>query len=110
MSATRYGRPFQPLNSTAPSFNSTLGSSGVYAIASTLRVFNGPTNRAVRVSSIASDDMYITFGTSLIAPSTLGLLILGGTVESFYIAPYQAYIAIKSSTDVTLNITPGYGG
>jgi hypothetical protein len=100
-----------PVDSTTPSFASTLGSSGVYQIESTsVRKWQGPSNRSIRVASLASDDFYIAFGTSLIAPSTLSMLLLGGTIEAFYLTPSQTFVAVKSSTDVIVNFTPGYGG
>lgn len=112
--ATLWGRPFQIVNSTDPGFNSTSGSSAQYALQSTAinRYWQVPSNRAVRVSSIAGDDYYLVFGSSLTAVcgTTNGILLLGGTVESFYVRPDQTYVAIKSSTDVTVNFTLGYGG
>ena len=107
-----YSTPFSPIaNSTATSFNSTLGSSGVYALESTLRVFPYPSGRTIRVGSIAADDFFIKLGSSTIdAVSTDAQLMLGGTVELFRVQPTgQSYIAIKSSTDVIVNITLGTG-
>jgi len=109
----KLGRPFGFTNSTDPGFNTALASSGLVVLESTSinRRWQGPSNRAIRVAAIASDDFYINVGTSLITCGTTnGVLILGGTVESFYLQPKDAYVCWKSSTDVSFNITIGYGG
>lgn len=110
--SSRSGRPFSFAGSTSTSFNSTLGSSGLYLLEDSAvgRIWSGPSNRAVRLASIGTDDFYVAFGSStIVAASTNSVLMLGGTVEAFYLPPSASYIAIKSSTDVTVNITPGYG-
>ena len=116
MSAYRQGPPFYSIpGTTAPSFSSTLGSTSQgYALeASTLgRLWQGPTNRSVRLATIGSSGCYwVAFGTSTIqvGGATDGILILGGTVESFGLDPGQSWLAIASSTSVSVNITPGYG-
>lgn len=104
--------PFHPVRGIIPSFNSTAAStSALFALEATGREWQGPSGRAIRVASLASDDYYINFGSSTIAASTAtSLLVLGGTVESFMLDPSDTYVAIKSSTDVLVNITLGYGG
>jgi hypothetical protein len=104
---------FYPVNSTEPAFNSTgTGTSAFFAFESsdTNRVWQGPSGRAVRLSSKAADDYSVVFGTTTaVATSSGGILILGGTVETFRANPGQTHIAIVSSTDVTVNVTLGYG-
>lgn len=84
----------------------------MYVIESTAinRIFKGPTGRAIRVASISGDDFYVQFGSSTMTlGSSVGTLILGGTVEGFALQPYHTYIGVFSSTDVIVNVTPGYG-
>ena len=108
-----YQRPFHQIeNSTNPAFSSTLGSSELYALQSTAlnRFWATPNGRTVRVASLASDDYYLNFGSSLITVGTTnGVLVLGGTVELFGVVPGQDYVAVKSSTDVIVNFTLGLG-
>src|SRR3990167_8899005 len=101
--------PFQHINSSAPAFNSTLGSSGLYALESTTaREWQFPTSRAVQIASIAADDFFVKFGTSdTTVSSTNGVLVLGGTVVLFRSDPTISHIAIKSSTDVVATIALG---
>lgn len=110
----RFQRPFYTVTSTEPAFNSTLGSANTaYALESsdTNRIWQGPSNRTVRVASKASDDLFMVFGTTTaVATSSGGMLILGGTVEAFYVSPSQTNVAVASSTDVEVNVTIGYGG
>lgn len=103
---------FYPVNSTEPSFNSTLGSSGLYALESsdTGRIWQGPSGRAVRFASKAADDFFVAFGSSdIVATSSGGILVLGGTVETFYSRSKFTHAMVFSTTDVAVNITPGYG-
>lgn len=112
MSLSRGQYAFYPVTSTAgPSFESTLGSSGLYALESTtVRQWQGASGRAVRIASKAADDFYVNVGSSdIVAASTNSVLILGGTVETFFLRPVQSHIMVFSSTDVTANITIGYG-
>ena len=110
---TRAGRPFHTVKSTEPGFNSTSGStSQFYALESTAtnRFWRQPSNRAVRVSSKASDDLFLVFGTTTaVATSSGGILLLGGTVETFYLRPQDTHVAVASSTDVEANFVLGYG-
>ena len=108
-----YRTPFRPLpTSTGPSFNSSSGSSGLYALESTAlnRFWGIPGGRTIRIASIAGDDFYIALGSStIVAGTTDSMLILGGTVELFRDTGDVSYIAIKSSTDVIVNVTLGQG-
>lgn len=107
------GRPFQAVDSTEPSFNATAGAvSALFALESTAtnRFWRNPSNRAVRIAAGAADDFSVVFGSSnIVATSSGGILVLGGTVESHYVAPGQSHIALVSSTDITANVTLGVG-
>lgn len=114
--SSRQGRPFYPLdNSTAPCFNSSaLGSTAtLYALAnSSERIFQGPSNRAIRVASQGSSAAYyVKLGSSLVvAASSDSLLVLGGVPQVLYVEPSQTYVSFVSSTTVTVNVAVGYGG
>ena len=109
----RFQQVFRPISSSSPGFNSTSGPSQYYALESTAlnRFWNGPSGRALRVASISGDDFYVQFGTtsSMTVGTTCGVLILGGTVESFAMMPYWTHIGIAASTDVICNMALGYG-
>jgi len=108
--ANRYAYSFQPINSTAPAFNSSAGSSAVYALEATGREWQYPTSRAVRITSKAADDFSILFGNSAVAPSTAtSMLVLGGVSEVFTVETLHTHIGIASSTDVIVNVTLGTG-
>lgn len=107
--------PFTPVNSTAPSFESTLGStSQFYALQSSAvnRLWNGPSGRAVRFAESSGVDYYLNWGTTLaVAASSDSILMLGG-VESVLTPPTPSvtHVAIAGkSTDVVVNLTIGYG-
>lgn len=105
--------PFQALkNSTAPSFQSTADNTAVLlALESTsVREWQFPTSRVVRLATKAADDYYVKFGTSdVVAASTNSILMLGGTVELHRVEAGQSHMSVVSSTDVTINITLGVG-
>ena len=105
--------PFQALkNSTAPSFESTASTTAVLlALESTsVREWQFPTSRAVRLAEKTGADYYVKFGTSdVVAASTNSMLALGGTVELHRIEAGQSHMSLYSSTDVTVNITLGTG-
>lgn len=107
--------PFQPVDSSAPSFEVTIDATSVVtALESTaINRFwkSGPGSRSIRLATKTADDYYFSIGSSLaVAASSDSVLILGGTVEIFTpIKPGLAYIALQSSTDVTVNCTLGYG-
>ena len=103
--------PFQPIESSAPGFNSSLGSSGIYALESTgVREWQFPTSRAVQIASKAADDFFIKLGSSdVTCSSTNGILVLGGTQVIYRTNPNKTSIAVKSSTDVAVNVCIGYG-
>jgi hypothetical protein len=101
---------FVQLGSTVPGFtaNSSLASAAL-ALESTLRVWLGPVNRAVRVSSIGTNDFYLAFGTSVITASTsLSMLFNSPGTEIFGVKAAQTYIAfVATTTDVSFNVTLG---
>ena len=109
----RHLLPFNQIVSTAPSFEATLdNTSSALALESTsLREWRGPTGRAVRLATRTADDYSVNFGDSdIVAASSDSILVLGGTVELFHpVKPSYTHIAIVSSTDVTVNVTLGYG-
>lgn len=111
----RFQFPFHHIASTSPSFEVSLtgADSTANALQSTgLREWSGPSSRAVRFATRTADDYLAVFGTSDInvGGSTDGMLILGGTVEVIQpTSPRFTHIALQSSTDVTINITLGYG-
>lgn len=112
MTIARGQYAFYPVTSTEPSFNSTLGSSGLYALESTgtNRFYQHASGRAIRIASKAADDFSFALGTSdVVATSSGGVLVLGGTVETFFLRPVVSHIMFFSSTDVTANVTLGYG-
>lgn len=113
----RQGRPFYPLdNSTAPSFNSTANEAvaALYALASTVRVWQGPSNRAVRLTTNGTtEDFYFKFGTSdAVAASTDSTFVPGGVPVVVYVNPSQTHLSLVSagSTIGSVNVTLGYGG
>lgn len=104
---------FMPIRSTAPSFEVTFGAvSTANALESTgIREWSGPSGRAVRFATKTAADFYVNIGTSdIVAASTDSMSLLGGTVETIKPPfPNAGFIALYSSTDVTVNITLGYG-
>lgn len=115
----RGGTAFRIIHqSTAPSF--MMGATDVFASTAAsfestgIREWQGASSRTFRVSESAGGDYYMNFGTSdVVAASSDSILMLGGTVEIFYVEPSRTHVAIKSastSTGVQVNITLGYGG
>ena len=105
-----YEYAFQPVNSTAPGFNSSSTSTTTLAFESTVRSWQYPTSRVVRIASKAADDFFVNFGSTAVGASvTDGMLILGGTAEIFRVTSVQTNIGIASSTDVVINVTIGTG-
>lgn len=104
---------FQAVNSTEPSFDVTVDSTPVLTklqSTGTGRMWQGPSGRSIRLSCSTAADYRIATGTSLaVAVSTGNMLLLGGTVEGYRPRPQDEYISIVSSTDVTVNVTLGYG-
>lgn len=111
----RYQGVFRQVDSTAPGFQVSVSStSQAVAIESTAlnRNWDGPTGHSIRISSLTgSGDFYIAFGSSTISVGTTnGMQMIGGTVEMWNeIKPSHGYIAFYSSTDVTANVSIGYG-
>lgn len=83
-----------------------------YALESTTlnRMWQQPSNRAVRLACSTADDFYVNFGSStVVCASSDGVLVLGGSVETFYLAPSQSYIAFSGATGFSVNVSLGYG-
>lgn len=107
-------KAYQPLvNSSAPAFNSSamgattfnykLDSSGV-------RDWQGPGSRSVRLLGVPNVPYYVNFGASaVIAETTNSVLCLGSEPAIFSVDPKQTYLALVSSTTVTVNVTLGVG-
>ena len=109
----RFQKAFEAINSTAPAFNvSVTNTSTANALESTgSREWDGPGSRTIRLASGTAADYYVQFGNSSVVASTLSMLFLGGTVEiPSPIKPGNTHIAMYSSTDITVNVTLGYGG
>ena len=114
MSFPRDQAAFQPLiNSSAPAFNSSaLGSTTFnYKLDSSgIRDWQGPDSRSVRLLSAVNTPYYVNFGASaVIAETTNSVLCLGGTPAIFSVSPSQTYVAMVSSTTVTVNVALGIG-
>jgi len=57
----------------------------------------------------ATTPFYVAFGSSLVSAVVgTAMMVLGGDIIK--VGPSQSYIACVSSTDVVVNVTPGYGG
>ena len=107
--------PFNAVNSTEPSFNSTELVVNLLALESTAigRVFQAPNGRALRFAERAGVDYYIALGSSdIVATSSGNQLMLGGTVEVKRARPSDSHVSIlseSSSTAAEVNVTLGYG-
>jgi len=112
--SVRKGRPFYPIeNSTAPAFNSSsLNTAFRYVLESTERVWQGPSNRAVRVvGANSSAAYYLKLGSStVVAASSDSFLSIGAYPTVMLASPSQTYISLVSSTNVIVNVTLGYAG
>ena len=91
---------FLPINSTAPGFNAgVIGAGTVLALESSDRFWSGPANRYIRVSSITTTDLFISFGstgaTDLPSTTTGMLLLMPGTYV-LPIAPGNPGIGMKT--------------
>lgn len=108
----RFEWPFSPVPSTVPSFNATADSTSVsYALESTVRLWAGPGSNSIRLAVKSTEPpCYFQTGSSL-AVAVVGTspMILNGAAEVFDRKPSHTYIAFVSSTDVTVNVTLGYG-
>ncbi len=108
-------QPFQTIDSSETSFEVTIDSTSVATLLESTAVNrywkSGPGSRSIRLATKTADDYYFQVGSSLVvAASSDSTLLLGGTVEIFnQIKPSNTYIALQSSTDVTINVTLGYG-
>jgi len=110
----RTTKPFEAVMSTAPSFQVSITSaSTTNALESTsVREWDGAGGRSIRVSSLTgSGDFHFVLGDSAVTcSSNTTIQMLGGTVEVWsQIKPSHTHIAMYSSTDVTANVTLGYG-
>ena len=112
----RYEQSFQPIQSSEIAFLSTVDTTSIAtaleSTAAPIRMWNkGPGSRSVRLASLTGDDYSVVFGPStVVATSTGGMLVLGGTKQVFAVPAHFTHIALRSSTDVTVNVTLGYGG
>ena len=64
--------------------------------------------RTQGIGATVTTPYYVAFGSSLVS-AVIGtaMLVSGGAI--FKVSPSAAYVAFASSTDVTVNVTPGYG-
>ena len=105
--------PFTPVYGTSePSFNSSAfgATSHSYAVESTVRKFQGPSYRSLRLVESSGAEYRVNFGdSSVVANTTASMLVLGGVEVVFTLTPDVTHVAFVSSTTVTVNVTPGYG-
>ena len=115
MSIRQYGG-FTPIVSTAPgfqvTFDNTSTNAAIQSTDSPVRLFRGGGGRTIRITSNGNNDFHIAFGPStIVAEASEGIRILGGTAELISPPrPSDTHIGFHSSTDVTAQITVGYGG
>lgn len=103
--------PFTPITSSAPSFNAS-ASGTVYLFESTIRKWQGPGGRAVRLSVKSTQPpVTVGFGSSGEVAAVAGsdIVVLNGTVEVFGLQPGWNSMMISATTDAIVNVTPGYG-
>lgn len=110
-----YSQPFRPIDSTAPSVTLT-ASAGVstgIAIQATGREWAVAGGRSLRFSEKGGFDYHIQMASAsslAVANSTATMGLLGGTVEIISpVKPSWTHISVYSSTDVSVNMTLGYG-
>ena len=108
-------QPFAPLvNSSSPGFNAVaVDNTAVnFALESTAlnRIWQGPSSRSVRLTGLIGDRFYANFGASAVtAASTNSALCIGSVPVIFSVDPKQTYVALVSSTTITINVTLGVG-
>ena len=106
---------FQPLiNSSSPGFNAVAvdNTAVAFALESTAlnRIWQGPASRSVRLTGLIGDRFYANFGASAVtAASTNSVLCIGSVPVIFSVDPKQTYVALVSSTTITINIALGVG-
>ena len=105
--------PFIPIPSSEPSFNAgstaVLGSTTNAFESTGVREWGVRATRTVRLASGDTVDYYVAFGDSnIVATSSGGIQVLGGTVETFNIHPRWTHIAVLS-TGGEVNVTLGAG-
>lgn len=107
---------FAPLvNSSHSAFaSSAIGGATSYALQSTgLREWQTPTNRTVVLSGIPTNaPFYAKFGSStVVCGASNGHLVTGGYARAFSVegATKQSWVALFSSTTVTVSIELGHG-
>lgn len=109
----RFQHSFRPINSTAPSFSATFdNTSAIFALESAgVREWEGPGSNTIRIGSLGSDDCHFAIGSSdLVVAAATNMLYQGGTIEVFSkTSPRDTHIVFVSSTDVTMNVSLGYG-
>lgn len=105
---------FQPISSTAPGFELSFDNTATNAAleSTSIREWRGGGGRMIHIASIRSDSFHVAFGNSdVTVGASNGILILGRTVEKLLVPkPAYTHIACRSSTDVTVNFSLGYGG
>ena len=109
-------QPFQPLlNSSGPAFNSSAMGATSYGYkiegsTAGLRDWQGPGSRTVRLLGVPNVPYYVNFGASaVISETSNSVLCLGSEPAFFTVDPKQTYLALVSSTTVTVNVTLGVG-
>ena len=110
----RFELPFHPIDSSDTSFEVVLteaNSTTNFLESTGVREWSGPGSRVVRFATRTADDYVVKFGSSLAtAASSNSMLMLGGTVEVITLSrPSINSIALQSSTDITVNLSIGYG-
>lgn len=111
----RYGTAFIPIVSTSPAFQlaNTTGGNNIrlpFEDASVNRVWQGPSNRAVFISVLSTQHVFVKFGSSSILTGSNAVRMQSESAETFYIRPADIYIGMQSSTGAVISVTLGYGG
>ena len=107
---------FQPIvNSSHSAFaSSAIGGATSYALQSTgIREWQTPTNRTVRIAGVPTNaPFYVNFGSSLVTcGASNGHPIVNGGPSIFSVegTTKQSYVAVFSSTTVTISFGLGHG-
>lgn len=105
---------FQPIISTAPSFQSTSVANVSTAIAleaTSVREWQSPGGRSIRIFSQDAPHYHVALGDSnIVAAASHSIMINGGDQVILKVPkPSYTHFAAISSTDLTVNVTLGYG-
>lgn len=109
----RGDRVFLPVIGSSPAFNTTsVGSTAhSYALESTVRLWQGPHHRSVRIgNSDSAATFFVKLGNQSVSASTNDTLVLDRYPNVFYISANVSHISFISSTNTIINVTLGYGG